>query len=350
MELSERPHRRFDPLRGEWILCSPHRAKRPWLGAVEDESPAALPAYDPSCYLCPGNERAGGIRNPRYEGPFAFPNDFPALLPGETGERLDVEGVLRAESVAGACEVICFSPRHDLTLPRMTEAEVAGVVDAWADCDARLSSRPDISYVQIFENRGAIMGCSNPHPHCQAWASSSVPGIPAREGETQTAYKAERGSCLLCDYLAVELRSRERVVIENDSIVVLVPFWALWPYETMILPRRHLSSIAELSGAERRDLARAMRALGIRYDNLFKTDFPYSMGIHQAPVGADERVRSAWHLHLHYYPPLLRSATVKKFMVGYELLASPQRDITAEAAAAALRSLSAEHFRSGKAQ
>jgi UDPglucose--hexose-1-phosphate uridylyltransferase len=347
MNLQDHPHRRWDPLKGEWILCSPHRTKRPWLGAVEKGAPASLPAYDPGCYLCPGNERAGGILNPDYRGAYAFPNDFPALLPEGPADSWESGGILRAEGERGACEVICFSPRHDMTLPLMSEEGVHAVVDAWVQADARLSSLPGIAYVQIFENRGAMMGCSNPHPHCQAWASSSVPGIPEREGALQAKHLAEKGSCLLCDYAALEAAARERIVAENDSFLALVPFWALWPFEAMILPKRHVASLSGLSPAERRGLAAMMRTLGIRYDNLFETDFPYSMGVHQAPVGGGAG-EEAWHLHFHYYPPLLRSAVIRKFMVGYELLASPQRDISAETAAASLRAAPPVHFRAAK--
>jgi UDPglucose--hexose-1-phosphate uridylyltransferase len=343
MNLSDYPHRRFNPLSGEWVLCSPHRTKRPWQGATEKPASEELPAYDPGCYLCPGNERAGGYKNPGYEKTFSFVNDFSALLPEAPAERMDKQGLLVADTETGICKVICFSPRHDLTLPRMERKDIRGVVDVWVSEWTEIGSKPGIAYVQIFENRGAMMGCSNPHPHCQIWASSLVPGLPATEGERQAGHMKEKGSCLLCDYLALELESKERIVAENESFVSLVPFWATWPFETMVLPRRHMASIEEMGGTERDDLADILKRAGTRYDNLFMTNFPYSMGIHQRPTGGADHPE--WHFHLHYYPPLLRSASVKKFMVGYELLAMPQRDITAEAAAALLKRASERHYR-----
>jgi len=343
MNLSDYPHRRLNPLTGDWVLCSPHRTKRPWQGATEELAAEGLPAYDPHCYLCPGNQRSGGVKNPAYQKTFAFVNDFSALMPEAPIESMDSGGLLVARTETGLCKVICFSPRHDLTLPRMAIADIRGVVDLWVAEWAELNARPDIAYVQIFENRGAMMGCSNPHPHCQVWASSVVPDLPAKEGERQAAYRAETGGCLLCDYLAREIEAGERIVALNAHFAALVPFWAVWPFEMMVLPRRHMGGIDEMDAVERDALADILKRTGTRYDNLFKTNFPYSMGFHQRPAGPGDRPE--WHFHLHYYPPLLRSATVRKFMVGYELLAMPQRDITAESAAASLKACPEQHYR-----
>ncbi|WP_316897752.1 UDP-glucose--hexose-1-phosphate uridylyltransferase [Pseudodesulfovibrio indicus] len=344
MQFEDHPHRRFNQLTGEWVLVSPHRTKRPWQGQQEQPDRAALPAYDEHCYLCPGNGRAGGAVNPDYADTFVFTNDFAALLPEGEAQPPAAEGdsLLVAEPETGVCRVICYSPRHDLTLARLGVAQAAKVVDLWCEEFASLGSRADIGYVQIFENRGQAMGCSNPHPHGQIWATRSVPMIPAAEDRRQHAHRAEQGSCLLCDYLKLELARNERIVFENDSFAALVPFWAVWPFETMILPKAHLADVTAMDPAQRRDLADAMVRLNIRYDNLFETSFPYSMGIHQAPSdGADH---PHWHFHLHYYPPLLRSRTVRKFMVGYEMMAMPQRDLTAEAAAARLRDQPEVHY------
>ena len=353
-----RPHRRFNPLTGEWILVSPHRLQRPWQGKVEKIEVDARPPYDPKCYLCPGNERAGGHLNPPYERTFVFTNDFAALLPpelakvdSETGRKLsDPSGrtsdlLLRAESVSGTCRVICFSPRHDLTLARMSSVEIEAVVKVWTDQTRELAGDHTISYVQVFENKGALMGCSNPHPHGQIWAVGSVPTEPSLEDENQAKWFAAEGgkSRLLGEALELELTAGERVVYENDSWVVLVPFWAKWPFEILILPRRsEVHWLMDLAETESTDLADAIRNIAVRYDNLFETSFPYTMGIHQAPV--DGRNVDHWTMHLHFFPPLLRSATVQKFMVGYEMLAEAQRDITAESAAQRLRDLSPIHY------
>lgn len=340
--LLEQPHRRRNALTGEWILVSPHRAKRPWLGQVD--KPAAIPAvrYDPACYLCPGNERAGGARNPPYESTFVFDNDFAALLPAAEHASYNEQGLLVAETEAGICRVVCFSPDHSLSVSRSSVAAIERVIETWTEQYVSLGARPDIRSVQIFENRGEMMGASNPHPHCQIWANATVPSELAKELASQEEYAARTGSCLLCDYARLELARGERVVLENEGFVALVPFWAVWPYETLVIAKRHFASMADLADRERTALADLMKRLATRYDNLFQTAFPYTMGFHQRPT--DDREYASFHFHAHYYPPLLRSAEVRKFMVGYEMLANPQRDITAESAAARLRALSERHY------
>ena len=342
MNLQDYPHKRFNPLIGEWVLVSPHRAKRPWQGQEENPDQGKAPSYDPDCYLCPGNTRAGGVQNPDYKQTFVFTNDFSALLPDTPEGSLDRKGLFQAESEKGICKVICFSPRHDLTLPLMDISSIEEVIGVWAEQYEALGREDYINHVQIFENRGQAMGCSNPHPHGQIWANETVTVIPQKEMDRQKQYLADHDSCLLCDYLAEEVKQEERVVISNDSFAVLVPFWAVWPFEVMIIPRRHVGSLSELDQQERRDLAHIMKRFGIRLDNLFMTHTPYSMGFHQKPT--DGEVHPEWHLHMHYLPPLLRSATVKKFMVGYELLSTVQRDITAETSAARLKNLTEVHF------
>jgi UDPglucose--hexose-1-phosphate uridylyltransferase len=329
------PHRRLNRLTGEWLLVSPHRTARPWQGQVEEAIPEQRPAYDPSCYLCPGNERAGGARTPRYTSTFVFDNDFAAMVPDTSSQQPDRDGLLLAESERGMCRVVCFSPRHDLTIGAMKVEAIRRVVDTWVDQYAELADVPWVRHVQVFENRGAMMGASNPHLHGQIWANERLPNEPAKELVQQRAY-AEHGGCLLCDYVAIELKDGERVVCENEHFVALVPFWAIWPFETLVLPRAHRGALPDLDSAERHGLADILQQLTRRYDGLFQVTFPYSMGFHQRPT--DGGPYPEWHLHAHFYPPLLRSATVRKFMVGYELLGQPQRDITPEIAAERLRS------------
>ena len=342
MDLSGNPHRRFNPLTGDWVLVSPHRAERPWQGQVEAAAAPAALAYDPACYLCPGNARAGGATNPAYTQNLVFDNDFAALKPDAPAWESDEQGLLRAASESGLCRVVCYSPQHDLTLARMAARDIERVVEVWAAQFAELAGEPHVNSVQIFENRGAMMGCSNPHPHGQIWACGSLPNEPRKELTSQQAYFHAHSVTLLGDYLALEERKSERLVCSNAHFVVLVPFWAVWPFETLLISRRPVAALTELHAEERAALADILQQINIRYDNLFRTPFPCTMGFHQRPTdGADY---PSFHLHAHFYPPLLRSASVKKFMVGYELLAMPQRDITPEAAARCLRELPARHY------
>ncbi len=336
------PHRRYNPLLDEWVLCSPHRLARPWLGREETSATEPLPTYDPDCYLCPGNPRAAGTPNPPYTGTFAFDNDFPALLsPTETAAP-DEHPLLRRASAAGVCRVICFSPRHDLSLARLSLADRTAVVETWCEETASLSGLPDIHHVQIFENHGALMGCSNPHPHCQVWATDHVPTIPARRRLTQRAHLAGHGRDLLGAYLELEVQRGERLVCHNEAWVALVPFWAVWPFEVLLIPRRRVGDLPGLRRDEREALAGLLGRLHARYDNLFRTSFPYSMAWHGQPCDGERD--PAWRLHASYSPPLLRSASVRKFLVGYELSAEAQRDLTAEDAAAALRTQPDGHY------
>lgn len=337
----EHPHRRRNALTGEWVQVSPHRMKRPWQGKVEPTPPDDRPAYDPGCYLCPGNARAGGERNPDYDGTYVFTNDFAALLPDTPPAATPANPLLQTEATRGTCRVICFSPQHNLTLPEMSLPAIGHVIDLWAIQTADLGKT--YRWVQVFENKGALMGSSNPHPHGQVWALDALPNEVQKEDETQRRHLAEVGRPLLVDYVQLEAQRGERVVVENDDWVALVPYWAVWPFELLLLPRRHILRLPDVNAAERVSLAAILKELLIRYDNLFATSFPYSMGWHGAPFVAT--AVDHWQLHAHFYPPLLRSATVKKFMVGYEMLAEAQRDLTAEQAAARLRSLSARHYR-----
>jgi UDPglucose--hexose-1-phosphate uridylyltransferase len=345
---TEHPHRRYNSLSGDWVLVSPHRTQRPWQGQVERPPQETRPAYDPTCYLCPGNERAGGVRNPRYENTFVFTNDFSALLPDTPPAPANGHPLLRLESEQGTCRVLCFSPRHDLTLPEMSLEEIRRVVDVWAEQTAELGQR--FRWVQIFENKGSIMGSSNPHPHGQIWAGNALPTEAAKEERQQRAYFEEHGSPLLLDYAGLETTRQERLVVENEDWLVVVPYWAVWPFETLLLPRRPIMRLPDLSDREREALSGILQRLLTRYDNLFETSFPYSMGWHSAPNGDGARgegplASTHWQLHAHFYPPLLRSATVKKFMVGYEMLGEPQRDLTAEQAAERLRALPEAHYK-----
>jgi UDPglucose--hexose-1-phosphate uridylyltransferase len=340
---TEHIHRRRNALNGDWVLISPHRTKRPWQGQVERTPAENRPAYDPQCYLCPGNTRAGGHQNPQFTDTFVFDNDYAALLPNGPRGTVGEGELFQAQAETGICRVICFSPRHDLTLPEMEVPAIRRVVDLWADQVVDLGANPAINYVQIFENKGAVMGSSNPHPHGQIWSNFSIPLEPAKEDAEQRAYLASHGVPLLVDYLNAEQAAGERIVILNEHWVVVVPYWAVWPFETLLLPRRHVVELPALTGAERDALASILKRLTTRYDNLFEVSFPYSMGWHGQPT--DGARHEHWQLHAHFYPPLLRSATVKKFMVGYEMLANPQRDITAEQAADRLRQMSEIHYR-----
>jgi UDPglucose--hexose-1-phosphate uridylyltransferase len=339
---AEHPHRRCNALTGEYILVSPHRTRRPWLGQVEKRPPEQRATYDPACYLCPGNERAGGILNPHYDHTFVFDNDFAALLP-DVPPMTDPHPhpLLQSRSVTGTCRVVCFSPRHDLTLPEMALADIRRVVDVWAEQTMQLGKK--YRWVQVFENKGAMMGASNPHPHGQIWAMDQLPNEPHKEEGRQVAYFAEHGRPLLLDYVHLELEQQQRLVVTNDCWVAVVPYWAVWPFEILLLPRRHVLRLPDLSDEERDALAGILKRLLSKYDNLFETSFPYSMGWHGAPFGEGDQL--PWQLHAHFYPPLLRSATVRKFMVGFEMLGEAQRDLTAEQAAARLRELPETHYR-----
>ena len=330
---NNRPHRRRNPLTGEWVLVSPRRTRRPWLGGREPGVGEPRPPYDPDCHLCPGNRRAGGAVNPKYTSTHVFTNDFPALLEDPWDGPGPSHPLMRFEPVQGACRVICYSPRHDLTLAEMPEASIRTVVDLWARETESLGAR--YRWVQVFENKGEIMGCSNPHPHGQIWAVNTLPNEVLKEDRRQGEYLKHRDSVMLLEYARLETEQGERVVLKNDHWVVVVPFWAVWPFEVMVLPLRHVRRLPELNHGERDALAGILKRLLEKYDLLFNVSFPYSMGWHGAPM--DDGDNDHWQVHAHFYPPLLRSATVKKFMVGYEMLGEAQRDLTPEQAAAGLR-------------
>jgi UDPglucose--hexose-1-phosphate uridylyltransferase len=342
-DYKEHPHKRLNALTGEWVLVSPHRSKRPWQGKVETVPPDDRPAYDPNCYLCPGNKRADGTLNPNYKGTNVFTNDFSALLKDVPAGGYSAGNLIKAKSESGICRVITFSHRHDITLPQLSVQEIKNLIELWCAEFVQLSQDTSIKSIQIFENKGEIMGCSNPHPHGQIWAQSSLPQEMIKETIQQKDYYEKNGSSLLSDYLKLELELKERLVEENDHFAVLVPFWAVWPYETIIISKRHVQQITQFTENEKIAFADILKKLTARYDNLFEISFPYSAGMHQSPVNDGDH--SEWHWHMHFYPPLLRSATVKKFMVGYEMLANPQRDISPEWAAERLRGLPDQHYK-----
>jgi UDPglucose--hexose-1-phosphate uridylyltransferase len=336
------PHRRKNILTGEWILVSPQRTQRPWQGEISAASNGQSLEYDPECYLCPGNKRANGDINPQYTGTYVFTNDFPALVSDSEIPKAQENDLLISQAERGTCRVVNYSPKHNLTLAQMKESDIEQVVSIWQGEFSVLGEKPYINNVQIFENKGSVMGNSNPHPHCQIWAQESIPMEIQKELKQFKAYSSRKKHGLLADYLKLELRLKDRMVFENSSFAVLVPYWAVWPYETMIIPKRRISNILQLNPGELKDFAGAMKVVTVKYDNLFRISFPYSAGLHQAPT--DGRQHNEWHFHMHFYPPLLRSAQIKKFLVGYEMLAEPQRDITAEESAQLLQQLSHVHY------
>lgn len=329
-------HKRYNSLTGEWVLVSPHRSKRPWQGQQEESAKEDRPSYDDTCYLCAGNVRANGEINPDYKDVFVFTNDFSALQKDSKSFSIN-EGLIRAEAEQGICKVVCFSPDHSKSLAQMNVKDIQKVVNVWQSEFRSLSKHDTIEYVQIFENKGAIMGCSNPHPHGQIWSQSSLPNEVLKKDKQQLDYFESHHKTLLSDYLKQELQLKERIIFENRAFVVLVPFWAVWPYEAMIVPKSVQKDILAIPEEEKILFAEAISVLTKVYDQLFNTSFPYSSGIHQAPTNGKRNEH--WHWHMSFYPPLLRSATVKKFMVGYEMFATPQRDITPEAAAKTLKDL-----------
>ena len=337
----DHPHRRYNALRGDWVLVSPHRTKRPWQGQVEKVPSDQRPAYDPACYLCPGNVRAGNARNPAYDSTFVFTNDFSALLPDTPAAVRNGDALLKTQPARGECRVICFSPRHDLTLAELPAPDIRKVVDVWAAQSTDLGRR--YQWVQVFENKGAAMGCSNPHPHGQIWAGDFLPNEVAAEDRQQADYFRANGTSLVLDYACKELEQGQRVVEQNEHWVAVVPFWAVWPFEILLMPLRKVARLADLKDTERNSLSEILRLVLVRFDNLFEVSFPYSMGWHQAPNLTPDVAH--WQLHAHFFPPLLRSATVRKFMVGYEMLAEAQRDLTAEQAAQRLRDVPTVHYK-----
>lgn len=335
--LSEHTHKRLNILTGEWVIVSPHRNRRPWQGKQENKAVFNTNNYDNDCYLCPENKRADCVINPNYQGPFVFTNDFAALIADTPDANCNVGDLLQMTSQKGICRVVCFSPKHNLTLSQMSIQEIEAVILIWRNEFMKLAANEWIKYIQIFENKGEIMGCSNPHPHGQIWALNDLPNEIVKETGQQKTYFQQKGSSLLYDYVVLELSRDERIVYTNNSFVALVPFWAVWPFEIIIVSKRHVQNITQFTNEENTCLAEIIKVITTKYDQLFDSPFPYSAGMHQAPVNNGNH--EEWHWHLHFYPPLLRSATIKKFMVGFELLANPQRDTTPELAAAKLREL-----------
>lgn len=343
LDFTKHPHRRQNLLTGEWVQVSPHRTNRPWQGKEEKTAQDKKPEFDPNCYLCPGNKRAGGASNPEYTSTFSFVNDFSALLPDTSNEEVNENDLLIAKGERGICKVICFSPRHDLTLSEMDLSQIEEVVDLWVNEYKELGDKDFISYVQIFENRGEVMGSSNPHPHGQIWAQESIPEEPAKELKQFSTYYEKHGRTILADYLNLELDRIERLVVENDHFAVVVPFWAFWPFETLVISKRPFARFTDMTNEEKKALADIVKKITVKYDNVFNISFPYSAGFHPAPT--DGLDHPEWHFHMHFYPPLLRSATIKKFRVGYEMLANSQRDVTAEFSAEWLRDLPDIHYK-----
>jgi len=343
LDLQKTSHRRWNPLLSEWVIVSPHRTQRPWQGQIEKTASVENPKYDPNCYLCPGNSRAGGHKNPEYRSTFVFDNDYASLLPDTPQGEFHESSLMIAESERGICRVVCFSPRHDLTISNMALPDIEKVVHVWSDQYRELAAIDWVRYVQIFENRGEMMGASNPHPHCQLWANETIPNQPTIEQNALQEFKRTSGKCMLCEYLQVEQARAIRVICANDFFTVVVPFWAVWPFEVLVLANEHVTGMDQLSSDAQRGLAEILKRITSRYDTVFNVPFPYSMGFHQRPT--DDEEHPEWHFHAHFLPPLLRSATVRKFMVGYELLATPQRDITPESAAESLRSASESSLR-----
>jgi UDPglucose--hexose-1-phosphate uridylyltransferase len=344
MNLSDFPHRRLNPLTGEWTLVSCHRTKRPWQGRVELPPAPALPSYDPKCALCPGNVRAGNQKNPAYDATFAFDNDFPTLLPDIPVESMDLQGLLVAAGEQGRCRVISYSPFHNMTLSVMSRQDLRGIIDTWESEFRNLSASPEVGYVSIFESKGDLLGAVNPHPHCQIWAHATVPGVPALETVRQRAYFDKNKSCLLCSYAAMELTMKARIVEENDHFVAVVPFWAAWPYEVLVVPRHHAADITGLSSDARTACADMLRSVTVRYDNLHSSPFPYAMAVHQRPTGRFATPIEEWHFHIHFLPPMARNGTTRKFMAAFELLYMQTRDNTPEETARKLRACSGVHY------
>lgn len=333
--IEKQPHRRYNILTDEWVLVSPHRTQRPWQGKQETIAKEKAVDYDATCYLCPTNTRANGCTNPNYDSTFVFTNDYAALL-SNTSSDCYTNGLLKAVGERGICKVVCFSPNHSRTLSNMETKEIAQVITTWQKEYKNLGNKPYINHVQIFENKGGAMGCSNPHPHGQIWAQEFIPTEVQKKTKTQKEYFEKNNKSLLQAYVFQELEMKERIIYENESFVSMVPFWAIWPFEALILPKRHIQHIDLLTTSEIKDFAQQIKTLTQKYDKVFNVSFPYSSGIHQSPTDVFHK---EWHMHMSFYPPLLRSATVKKFMVGYEMFGMPQRDITAEIAAKMLKDL-----------